>query len=57
MLRTRLERFCCGLILDSHAVLYGAELGGQYAVTEEHDPVEFHKIDSAEYFEPDYGND
>jgi hypothetical protein len=57
VLPTRIECFSCGLVLDSHAALYGAELGGQYTVTEEHDPVEFYKIDIASYFDPVYGND
>jgi hypothetical protein len=58
-----LQCYSCGLLLDVHTALYGGDLGGQYSVTEEHDPVEFHQIDvaayfdPADYFEPDYGNE
>ena len=63
VLPTKLRCPFCGLRLESHALLHGADLGGQYSVKEYHDPVEFHGIDPAEYFdpadyyEPDYGND
>jgi hypothetical protein len=63
MLPVRFQCFSCGLILDGHAKLYGAELGGQYSITEEHNPVEFLRIDvgsyfdPADYFEEEYGND
>jgi hypothetical protein len=57
VLPTQLECFSCGLTLDDHAKLHALEIGGEYTATEEHDPVEFHHIDPADYFEPDYGND
>ena len=57
VLPTKLECFSCGLTLDDHAKLHVLGIGGQYTATEEHDPVEFHHIDPADYFEADYGNE
>jgi len=45
------------LTLGDHAKLHAVEIGGEYTAMEEHDPVEFHNIDPADYFEPDYGNE
>jgi hypothetical protein len=38
--------------LEGYALLFGADLGGQYTVTQEHDPVKFHGINLADYFDP-----
>lgn len=63
VLPTNLRCPFCKLELGTHALLHGAELGGQYTVKDYHDPVAFHGIDPAEYFdprdyyEPEYGND
>jgi hypothetical protein len=63
VLPTQLWCAFCGLHFDSHALLHGADLGGQYSITETRDPVEFHGIelseyfDPADYYEPEYGND
>jgi hypothetical protein len=63
VLPTKLICPFCGLSLEGHALLHGADLGGQYSIREVHDPVDFHGIDPSEYFdpadyyEPEYGND
>jgi hypothetical protein len=57
VLPTAMQCYCCGLTLNEHGKLHVAELGGEYTVTEEHDPVEFHQIDFGEYYGDEYGND
>jgi transcription elongation factor Elf1 len=63
VLPTKLRCPFCGLRLESHALLHGAELGGQYSVKECPDPVKFHGIDPLDYFDPadyydaDYNNE
>jgi hypothetical protein len=53
----------CLLQLGTHALLHGADLGGQYSITETRDPVEFHGIEIEDYLDPthhyeeEYGND
>jgi len=57
----KLECKCCGLLLDGHAQLHAAGLGGQFTSKEVQDPVEFHNIDLgeylADYYEPEYDNE
>ena len=63
VLPTKLWCPFCGLKLEGHTLLHGADMGGQFSIVETHDPVEFHGIevseyfDPADYYEPDYGND
>ncbi|AFC26260.1 hypothetical protein [Saprospira grandis] len=62
ILPTNFTCFACGLKLTNHNELQVAEYGGQYSVTDYHDPAEYHGIDlSSEDFDLDmlfdYGND
>lgn len=53
----------CGLRLGSHAEMLHAGLGDQYAITEAEDPIDYYgidimeRVDPADFYEPDYGND
>ncbi len=53
MLPIRLECAACGLRLDGHAELHAADLGGQFTILREVDPVEFHGIEIDDYVDPD----
>jgi hypothetical protein len=46
--------FCCGLHLEGHALLQGADLGGQFTVTQGADPSTYFSA-MEEYFE-EYNN-
>ena len=53
----------CGLQLGSHAAMLHAGLGDQYASTEAEDPIDYYgidimdRVDPADFYEPEYGND
>ena len=49
----------CELNLAGHSLLHEVGLGGEFSVTEEHDPIKYYdlQIDAADLFEPEYGND
>jgi hypothetical protein len=53
MLPVRLDCAACGLRLHGHAELHAADLGGQFTMLREVDPVEFHQIDIDNYIDPD----
>jgi hypothetical protein len=65
-LPTHFQCFVCGLDLAGHARLHAADLGGQFSLSENFDPVEYYNIDVDEYVDidqilrnlnDDYGND
>lgn len=48
----------CGLALGTHEELNAAGIGGQFAIEDTFEPLEFYREEFEEaYFEPDYGND
>ncbi len=48
----------CGLSLVTHEELNAAGVGGQFAIEDTFEPMEFYREEFEEaYFEPDYGND
>ena len=64
VLPTEFDCFSCGLQLRGHGALHAAELGGNYKMWKELDPVEYFNIQfdpsphlEAEYEPDEYGND
>lgn len=52
-LPTKFACFACGLNMHGYAELDAIDLGGQFTVTEELDPVEYHQIEVSDYVDVD----
>jgi|SRR6266566_4520869 len=58
-LPTKLDCYSCKLTLRGYGELHAAGLGGQYAVKESYEPLQYYSadLDPADYNEDEYGND